>query len=167
MSANANLVEAMQLQDSPAHLLRLSLQRLADLFSEQPRANGLTLRQFVLLLAAYQQPGSIQAELVARTGIDRSTVGDMLDRLVRRGFISRRRSGNDQRANAIFVLPEGVAALAAAMPAARNAQEQLLEPIPPELRSTFALLLRRVAGVPETTLGGGRGGSRAVASPES
>jgi DNA-binding MarR family transcriptional regulator len=70
----------------------------------------------------------------------------MLDRLVRRGFIHRRRSGDDQRANAIHALPAGVAALAAAMPAAVAAQEEFLATLPAERRAEFLALLRLAAG---------------------
>jgi len=144
VNASDGRIDGYRLQEAPLHLLRLSLQRMSDLF--QRRApSGLTLRQFVLLLAAQQRPGSTQTDLVALTGIDRSTVGDMLDRLVKREFIRRRRSGDDQRANAIHVLPDGAAALAAAMPAAIAAQEEFLEPVPPDQRAQFLAQLHRVA----------------------
>ena len=145
MNATDGRIEGYRLQEAPLHLLRLSLQRMTDLFQRRAPA-GLTLRQFVLLLAAHQRPGSTQTDLVALTGIDRSTVGDMLDRLVKREFIRRKRSGEDQRANAIHVLPAGLAALASAMPAAIAAQEEFLAPIPPDQRSSFLGLLHRLAG---------------------
>jgi DNA-binding MarR family transcriptional regulator len=166
VSINDARIDGYRLQEAPIHLLRLSLQRMTDLFQREA-PDGLTLRQFVLLLAAHQHPGATQTDLVGLTGIDRSTVGDMLDRLVKRGLIRRKRSGDDQRANAIHVLPPGEAALAAAMPAAASAQDAFLAPVPAELRAAFMKQLRRVAGVNEGANGAAIpvGEPRAVAGP--
>lgn len=160
-------VEGYSLQESPVHLLRLSLQRMTELFSVKIGESDLTYRQFALLLAAHQRPGSTQTDLVDMTGIDRSTIGDMLDRLVKRAFIHRARSGKDQRANAVTVLPAGVAAIEAALPAAMKAEDELLAPVPGEMRGTLLMLLRRIANVPDTVSGGQHAALRAVASPPS
>lgn len=165
MSTNDARIDGYSLQEAPIHLLRLSLQRMTDLFQREA-PDGLTLRQFVLLLAAHQHPGATQTDLVGLTGIDRSTVGDMLDRLVKRGLIRRQRSGDDQRANAIHVLPPGAEALAAAMPAAASAQDAFLAPVPPEQRASFMRLLRRIAGLTDAVSGAGSAAeSRAAAAP--
>lgn len=158
-------IDGYSLQDSPVHLLRLSLQRMTELFALQLGESDLTLRQFMLIVAAHQRPGSTQTDLVALTGIDRSTVGDMLDRLVKRGLLQRERSGRDQRANAITVLPAGLAAIQAALPAARRAEAELLAPLPPEQRGPLLTLLRRVANVPEPAKAVPSVERRAVASP--
>jgi DNA-binding MarR family transcriptional regulator len=148
MGANDQGSMAYRLQTAPTHLLRLAQQRLTEIFAEQTRGE-LTLRQFTLLLTVHQCPGSTQSDLVAMTGIDRSTIGDIIDRLARRGLVSRERSGEDQRANKIHVMPSGLATLTEALPAARETQDRFLEPVPAELRPTFLALLRRIADVPE------------------
>lgn len=136
-----------RLSDSPGHLLRLALQRSGELFSEQLGTGGLTLRQFMVLLAVRQRPGSTQTDLVEATGIDRSTMGEMLDRLVKRGFLARRRSSQDQRANLVDLMEPGMQALVAAIPAARQTQERLLEALTPEQRQLFVDMLGRIAGI--------------------
>ena len=148
MGAENDAEQAFRLQESPVHLLRLALQRASELFAEQVDAGELTLRQFMVLLAAHQRPGCTQTDLVAMTGIDRSTMGEMLDRMVRRGYITRRRSSHDARANLIDLMDQGTQTLAAAMPAVRAAQQKLLDALSPDLQQPFLDMLRRVAGAP-------------------
>jgi DNA-binding MarR family transcriptional regulator len=134
------------LADAPGHLLRRCQQRAVEIFMEEIGGTRLTPRQFALLVTLARRPGITQTELVAETGIDRSTVGDMIDRLVRRGFVRRRRSGRDQRANTLVILAAGIAALKEALPAVERTQERIMAPLPPELRGAFMEALRRMAG---------------------
>lgn len=134
------------LGDAPGHLLRRCQQRAVEIFMEEIGSTRLTPRQFALLVTLARRPGITQTELVAETGIDRSTVGDMIDRLVRRGFVRRRRSGRDQRANTLVILAAGIAALRDALPAVERTQERIIAPIPPEMRGAFMEALRRMAG---------------------
>jgi DNA-binding MarR family transcriptional regulator len=133
------------LGDAPGHLLRRCQQRAVEIFMEEIGTTRLTPRQFALLLTLAQRPGLTQTELVEETGIDRSTVGDMVDRLVRRGLVRRRRSGRDQRANTLAILPAGAAALREALPAVERAQERIMAPLPPAMRSDFMAALRLMA----------------------
>jgi len=153
LGAEQDAVQAFRLQESPVHLLRIALQRASELFAEQIDAGELTLRQFLVLLAAQQRPGCTQTHLVAMTGIDRSTMGEMLDRMVRRGFLKRRRSIQDQRANVIDLMDLGTQTLTAAMPAMMSAQRKLLDALPQDLQQPFLDMLRRVAGAPEPAAG--------------
>jgi len=133
------------LGEAPGHLLRRCQQRAVEIFMEEIGAARLTPRQFALLLTLAQRPGLTQTELVEETGIDRSTVGDMIDRLVKRGLVRRRRSGRDQRANTLAILPAGAAALHEALPAVERAQVRIMAPLPPAMRSDFMAALQLMA----------------------
>lgn len=133
------------LGDAPGHLLRRCQQRAVEIFMEEIGPTRLTPRQFALLLILAQRPGLTQTELVEETGIDRSTVGDMIDRLVGRGLVRRRRSGRDQRANTLVILPAGTAALTEALPAVERAQQRIMAPLPPASRPAFMAALRLMA----------------------
>lgn len=133
------------LGEAPGHLLRRCQQRAVEIFMEEIGPARLTPRQFALLLTLAQRPGLTQTELVEQTGIDRSTVGDMVDRLVRRGLVRRRRSGRDQRANTLAILPMGTAALRDALPAVERAQARIMAPLPPAMRSAFMAALQMMA----------------------
>jgi len=136
------------LTDAPGHLLRRCQQRAVDIFMQEMGSARLTPQQFALLLTLARRPGISQTELVAETGIDRSTVGDMIDRLVRRSLVRRRRSGRDQRANTVAILPAGIALLNETLPAVERAQQRIMTPLPPPLRAEFMAALRLMAGDP-------------------
>ena len=56
-----------------------------------------TPRQYALLLAVNSQDNQSQNSLVARTGIDRSTLAELVRRMIKRGWLIRSRSKTDLR----------------------------------------------------------------------
>lgn len=125
------------LERSAAHLLHRAGQRAADIFAAESRAGGLTPRQFAVLTVVSQKEGQTQAELVERTGIDRSTLADIVGRLLSRGMIQRRRAKDDGRAYAVKISAQGAKALREAQPAAAAADAHLLSCLPPAKRQDF------------------------------
>lgn len=122
---------------SATHLLHRAGQRAADIFSEESRAGGLTPRQFAVLVAVAEQEGLTQTELVEQTGIDRSTLADIVARLLSRSLIQRRRAKDDGRAYAIKLSAQGAKALRDAQPGAAAADMRLLAKLPPAKRQDF------------------------------
>ena len=135
---------ATQLDRSATHLLHRAGQRAADIFTVEARASGLTPRQFAVLLAVAEEEGLTQTGLVERTGIDRSTLADIVARLLARGLIQRRRAKEDGRAYAIKLTPQGAKALREALPAAQATDAQLLASLPQAKRQDFLDLLNRI-----------------------
>ena len=129
----------------PGHLLRRCQQRAVDLFTVEVGEGGPTPRQFALMLCIQQNPGASQIELVRRSGIDRSTLAEMVPRLVKRGLVARQRTKDDQRANALRLTAAGEAMLARAVPAVAAAQERILAPIPAAQRKRLIKLLGLIA----------------------
>jgi DNA-binding MarR family transcriptional regulator len=125
------------LNRSATHLLHRAGQRAADIFSEESRPGGLTPRQFAVLVAVSEQEGLTQTELVERTGIDRSTLADVVARLLSRSLIQRRRAKDDGRAYAIKLSAQGAKALRDAQPGAAAADMRLLANLPPAKRQDF------------------------------
>ena len=134
------------LHDAPGHLLRRCQQRAVEIFMQEIGAARLTPRQFAILATLARRPGLTQTEVVDETGIDRSTVGDMVNRLVRRGLVRRRKSGRDQRANTLQILPAGLRLLREAVPAVDRAQDRIMKPLPAAAREAFVSALRLMAG---------------------
>lgn len=135
-----------RLRDEPGHLLRLCQQRAVELFVREVGEDGPTPRQFAVLVSVMAKPGLSQTELVRATGIDRSTLTEIIRRLVRRGLVTRRRTAADQRANALQLTEAGVAAVDRATPAVLRAQERIMAPVPPERRAEAMALLALLAG---------------------
>ena len=110
---------------SPIHLLHRASQCASDLFQEEV-SGDLTPRQFAILLTVAQNEGVSQTGLVERTGIDRSTLADVIRRMLRKGLLQRRRTREDARAYAVRLTDEGWRALKEAEPHARRTDERIL-----------------------------------------
>jgi DNA-binding MarR family transcriptional regulator len=132
------------LDRSAMHLLHRAGQCAADIFSSEARTSGLTPRQFTVLMVVADEEGLTQTDLVERTGIDRSTMADIVARLLSRGLIQRRRAKEDARAYAIKLSPHGAKALREAQPAAASADQKLLASLPPAKRQEFLELLNLI-----------------------
>lgn len=115
------------LERSPSHLLHRALQLALDLYAAELGAGAVTQRQFAVLAAAGQHEGATQTDLVRITGIDRSTLADMVARMIAKGHLQRERSGVDARANAVRLTEQGRAALAEARPKVAKADARLLK----------------------------------------
>ena len=101
--------------------------------------------------------GLTQTGLVKATGIDRSTLAELVARMIAKGLLERERSSVDARANAVHLTDAGRAALEAAGPRAQAADEALLKLLPSGKRDGFLGRARpamaggdrRKAGAPE------------------
>ncbi len=144
-----------RLVEAPGHLIRRCQQRHLDIYTAEVGDGGPTPRQFAVLVTIYQNPGLSQTELSERTGIDRSTIADMLNRLHRRGLIERRRPPNDARVRLLRITEAGVALLESAVSGVDRAQQRILETLPPEDRPVAMRCLRRLAGLPDEIANGG------------
>jgi DNA-binding MarR family transcriptional regulator len=122
---------------SPVHLLHRAYQAVDHFFDAGMKANGLTARQLAVLVTVSQYEGLSQTEIVERTGIDRSTLGDVVRRLKRKGLLQRRRTRDDARAYAVKLTEKGQQALRAAEPLARRVDERILDALPAKHRAEF------------------------------
>jgi DNA-binding MarR family transcriptional regulator len=93
--------------NSPSHLLHRAGQFAEDLFTRAVGDLGVTARQYVVLLAVDELDHPSQTILCEVTGIDRSTMADIVRRLVSRGFLTRRRTRDDARMYAVRLTSEG------------------------------------------------------------
>lgn len=96
-----------------------------------PRLGGISQRQVAMLraIATCDTPPS-QTTLVEKTGIDRSTLADIVRRLLNKGWVSRRRTKDDARAYAVRLTDEGTKVLTAAKMCEARVERELLAAIP-------------------------------------
>jgi DNA-binding MarR family transcriptional regulator len=134
-----------RLSESPAHLLRRAEQYAAEIFLKASHVNGITLRQTVLLAAITEAEGASQSDLVRATGVDRSTLAEMMARMERKGLIARSASEEDGRAKSVSLTPEGRARLQAAVPAMRQVDAALVAAQPRNKRASFRQTLTALA----------------------
>ena len=126
---------------SPSHLMHRALQLALDIYAEECGADGLTQRQFAVLEAASLKAGLTQTELVRMTGIDRSTLADLVTRMTAKGLLERERSTLDARAKAVRLSPEGAARLEAARPQVEAADKRILALLSKARREVFIEVL--------------------------
>jgi DNA-binding MarR family transcriptional regulator len=133
------------LSQSVTHLLHRVLQLALDYHAEAAGPSGLTQRQFTVLAAVGVADGVSQSDLVRATGIDRSTLADLVARMIAKGLLERERSTTDARANSVRLSDNGRAALAeGGRPAARS-DAKLLALLPPKKRESFLKTLSALA----------------------
>ncbi len=129
---------------SALHLLHRAGQCADELFAIQVGQSDLTPRQYVVLKAVAGSDEPSQTALVEKTGIDRSTLADIVRRLVSKGLLQRKRTRRDARMYAVRLTDKGTTALKAADPAARVTDERLLAALPAPQREVFLDALKRV-----------------------
>ena len=133
------------LSGSVTHLLHRVLQLALDYHAEASGPSGLTQRQFTVLAAAGAADGVSQSDLVRATGIDRSTLADLVARMIAKGLLERERSATDARANTVRLSASGKAALIEGGKPAAKSDARLLELLPPKKRDTFLKTLASLA----------------------
>lgn len=131
---------------SPSHLIHRALQLALDIYAEETGPDGLTQRQFAVLEAVSHKAGLTQTDLVRATGIDRSTLADLVARMTTKGLLDREKSTLDARAKAVRLSPAGEAALEAARPRVEAADKRIVSLLPKGKRDIFLDLLGELAG---------------------
>jgi DNA-binding MarR family transcriptional regulator len=114
------------------------------MFAAEVTGADLTPRQFAVLAALETLESASQTQIVEATGIDRSTLADIVKRLVKRGLLNRRRSRSDARAYVVRLTPEGKSVLMDTKPAARRVEERLLEQLPNARRDDLIAALEAI-----------------------
>ena len=110
----------------------------------------MTKQQFTVLAAEEHNEGVSQTALVEMTGIDRSTLAEMVRRMLEKCLLSRERTEEDARANAVAITQSGRKALRSARNAADRAERALLDALPPAERTRFVKSLAAIASAAST-----------------
>ncbi len=142
-------INGFDLSQSPSHLLRRCVQYANDLFAHEPTASDITKQQYTVLVAVEQNEGVSQADLVALTGIDRSTLAEMIRRMIEKRLLSRERTESDQRANSVRLASAGRKALRGARTANDRVERALLSAIPAGDRAKFSRMLSAIVAAAE------------------
>ena len=116
-----------------------------DLFSSEAENDEVTPRQFTVLSAISADEGLSQKGIVAVTGIDRSTIADIVRRLMDKGMISRRRAKQDARAYEVMLTAKGRLMLASAYRFAAAADARLAAKMTDRQRDDLLRLLEVIA----------------------
>ena len=140
------------LERSPSHLLHRALQLALDIYTEETGPDAVTQRQFAVLSAVAAHEGLTQTDLVRATGIDRSTLADLVARMIGKSLIARERSTQDARANTVRLTVQGRTALDEAAPRVAAADARILKLLPLRKRDGFLSLLGDLSAAAEALM---------------
>ncbi len=126
-----------RLERSPIHLLHRAGQCASDIFQDEMGIGDLTPRQYAILVTVSQNEGVSQTHLVEKTGVDRSTLADIVRRMLKKGLLQRRRTKEDARAYSVKLTEEGWRVLKAADPLAKRVDDKILAVLPGQQRERF------------------------------
>lgn len=142
---------ATYFQRSILHLLRRVDQCATQLYSDETSDSDLTLRQLSIMTAISREANLSQTDLVAITGIDRSTVAGIVSRLIRKGLLERKRSPDDGRAYCVKLSKRGLKAVAGADRLYTRIEKKLLAGLPASEATQFASILKSILGTQNGT----------------
>ena len=129
---------------STLHLLHRVHQCAGELFQLHMNGIDVTTTQYAVLVAAAERDGLSQQDIINATGIDRSTVSQVVQLLIRKGLLKRRRTRHDARAYAVSVTDTGHDVLKATEPIVGRIEEALIEALPPSRAKLFVANLRTI-----------------------
>ena len=128
----------------PGYLFRRMQQIAVAIFVEECRAYDLTPVQYAALVAIQTHPGIDATRLSAVIAFDRSTLGNVIERLEAKQRIERKPSREDRRVKLLYLTRLGVALLSDIMPSVDRAQARMLQPLKPADRKTLMALLTQL-----------------------
>lgn len=137
------------MNSSTLHLLHRVHQCAADLFQIHMADMKVTTTQYTVLVAAAEKDGLSQQDIINATGIDRSTVSQVVQLLTRKGLLKRRRTRHDARAYAISLTEAGRKVVETSQPIMERIEEALIEALPATRAKAFISNLRAIVAALE------------------
>jgi DNA-binding MarR family transcriptional regulator len=124
--------------------LRVAQEAAFQAFSHRSRAIGEKPGRFATLTLIGRNPGISQTELSHANGRDKSSLTPVVEDLVRRGLVERKRLRRDRRAYRLNLTPAGRKTLALLNRCARE-HERVLDRVIGRDRTRFLVVLKKIA----------------------
>ncbi len=116
-------------------------QHFADALGDR----NVTPGQLGLLVLVSRNPGISQTALARAVGVERATLGEAIDRLLKRHLLRREPAPKDRRSYALHLSASGEKFLDDFVPLLLRHEEDVAGNLSPEERETLIALLRRLA----------------------
>ena len=129
---------------APGYLFRRMQQIAVAIFMEECRSFDLTPVQYAALIAIHTHPGIDATRLSAVIAFDRSTLGNVIERLETKKLIERKPSLEDKRVKLLYLTRSGAALLRDITPSVERAQARMLQPLRPADRKALMALLSQL-----------------------
>ncbi len=125
--------------------LRMAQEATFEAFSRRSLEIGESPGQFATLTIISRNPGISQTELSHAAGRDKSSLTPVVEDLVRRGLVERKRVDSDRRAYQLNLTPDGKKTLTQLTRCARRHERNLDRIIGLRDRKRFLALLKKIA----------------------
>ncbi|MET8507483.1 MarR family transcriptional regulator [Streptomyces sp. NPDC004787] len=139
---------AVDLSTHPGHLAR-RLQQAHHLLWTTVVSEEITSPQFGVLNALVAEPGLDQRTVGERVGLDRSTIAEVVSRLIRRDLLDKVRDPEDGRRFLLRTTDEGARVHRRLTVRTARMNQIFLAPLDAEEQAQFLSLLRRVSDAAE------------------
>src|ERR1700740_1763488 len=116
---------------APGYLFRRMQQIAVSIFIEECRACDLTPLQYAARVAIHTHPGIDATRLSAVIAFDRSTLGNVIERLEAKRLIEREPSEEEKRVKLLHLTRSGATLLRDIMASVDRAQARMLQPLKP------------------------------------
>lgn len=127
---------AVDLNSHPGHLAR-RLQQAHHLLWNTMVSEEITSPQFAVLNALVAEPGLDQRTVGERVGLDRSTIAEVVSRLIRRGYLDKVRDPQDGRRYLLRLTDDGLRAHRKLSVRTARMNQVFLAPLSAEERTLF------------------------------
>lgn len=145
MAPSKNTLSRGSLDELIGFHLRIAQIRVFKDFEQSVGELGITPAGFSVMEVLRQNPGITQSKLAAAVFLDRSSVVPLLDKLEKKGLLSRQASTTDRRNNHLFLSEEGTRTLDAAKALVNQHESRISNTLNLEERQTLISLLGRLA----------------------
>jgi len=137
----------IQIYGKPGHLIRRLQQIAVAIFMAETKPFHITPVQYAALLAIKLHRGIDQTALVNIIAFDRSTIGDVLNRLQEKKLIKRMPGVLDRRSKVLDITPAGRKLLDEIEKAVISAQESILAPLSAREKVQFMRLMSKLVNI--------------------
>jgi DNA-binding MarR family transcriptional regulator len=136
--------EGIPIRRTPAPLARRFQQISVAMIAEAFAGEELVQIEYAAVVFLDDVPGIDQRRLAEALGIDRHNAGQVVERLEKKGLLTRRIKYDDRRARQLYLTAKGRRILERMSPKARAANDRILTPLAPAERAVFIDLLARI-----------------------
>jgi DNA-binding MarR family transcriptional regulator len=125
--------------------LRMAQEAAFEAFSDLSQEIGESPGRFATLTLIARNPGISQTELSLANGRDKSSLTPVVEDLVKRGLVERKRMDNDRRTYRLNLTPSGKKVLTMLTRCARRHERNLDRVIGERDRKRFIQILKKIA----------------------
>jgi DNA-binding MarR family transcriptional regulator len=146
------IIRFLPLESLVGFLLRCASNIADASYYKQVGSAEITPRQFAVLLSLRNSGPMTQAALSGAIRMDRSTINEMVPRMIERNLISKSNAPDDKRAIHLSITAPGLKTLKELLPTTVLSQDMILATLPKEYRRIFKHCLEMIIEANEADL---------------